>query len=66
MTSGKKDPALNIDRFPDPLRRQLKSRAALDGMTVREAVIEAIQMWVTAKNDGGVAHVPTRTRTRTK
>lgn len=42
-------PALNIDKFPPPLRRQLKARAALDGTTVRESVIEAVQMWVLAK-----------------
>lgn len=61
-----KSPALNIDRFPDNLRRQLKAQAALDGRTVRESVIEAIQMWVSAKQDGGVMRVPTTTTNRTR
>lgn len=51
-------PALNVDNFPADLRRRLKAHAALQDMTVRESVIQAIQMWVAAHEDGGVVRLP--------
>ena len=37
---------LLIMEFPEPLQRELKSKAAKEGVTVREAVIRAAEQWV--------------------
>ena len=42
---------LLVERYPLALRREVKSVAARQGKTLREAMIEAAQMWL--KREGG-------------
>jgi hypothetical protein len=42
---------LSVQGFPDLLRREAKALAALDDLTLREAVINAVQLWVAVMHD---------------
>jgi hypothetical protein len=42
---------LNVQNFPDLLRREMKAQAAMDGKTLKEALIEAAQLWVEVQHD---------------
>lgn len=37
---------LNIEQFPESLRNRVKARAALRGMYLKDAVIEACRLWL--------------------
>lgn len=37
--------ALHIERFPDELHRKTKVLAAMEGITLRQAVTEAVNAW---------------------
>lgn len=40
---------MNVESIPEDLRRQMKALAALKGVTLREALIEAMQDWCAAE-----------------
>ncbi len=54
---GKKDKsegrALLIKGWPDDLRRRMKAKAAIRGITLREAMIEAARLWLRRTGKGG-------------
>lgn len=37
---------LNLKDFPDDLREQAKSRAALEGITLKELVVQAVTVYL--------------------
>jgi len=37
---------LEVDGFPEKLRRDLKAEAAMRGVTMRAALIDAVRNWV--------------------
>ena len=37
---------LNLKDFPDELREQAKSRAALEGITLKELVVQAVTVYL--------------------
>ncbi len=43
---------LTIREWPLDLHRALRSKAALEGKTLRQAMIEAAQLWLRAKRKG--------------
>lgn len=51
-------PTLNIDNFPEDLRHLLRVHAAIAEVTIRQAVIEAVEMWVKAHQDDNVGRLP--------
>ncbi|MFH2074494.1 MAG: 3-hydroxyacyl-CoA dehydrogenase [Pseudomonadota bacterium] len=42
---------LNIKDFPDELHRETKAKAALEGITLRELIIKAVEAYL--KKKGG-------------
>jgi predicted HicB family RNase H-like nuclease len=44
---------INIRDFPDELHREAKSKAALEGITLKELIIKAIDQYVKAVKKGG-------------
>lgn len=44
---------LTIREWPLDLHRALRSKAALEGKTLREALIEAARLWLKARGKGG-------------
>lgn len=57
-------PALNVQNFPNDLHTRFKALAALHHLSVREATIQAVSMWVEAHMDSGIATLPGRSRVR--
>lgn len=53
MTTHPDHSTLTVDNFPITLRRQMRAIAALQGKTLREAVLEAAQLWVTTHSTDG-------------
>lgn len=47
---------LAVDNFPAEDHRRLKIIAAHRGITIRAAVIEAMQAWIESQLEGGVVH----------
>ncbi len=44
---------LTIREWPLDLHRQMRSKAAAQGITLREAMIEACRLWLRTKGKGG-------------
>ncbi len=44
---------LTIREWPVDLHRQMRSEAAIRGITLREAIIEAARLWLRTKGKGG-------------
>jgi hypothetical protein len=44
---------LTIREWPLDLHRQMRSEAAIRGITLREAMIEAARLWLQRKGKGG-------------
>ena len=44
---------INIRDFPDELHRQAKSKAALEGISLKDLIIKAIEEYVIDKKKGG-------------
>jgi plasmid stability protein len=47
---------LTVDDFPDELKRRLKANAAMAGVSMRAACIEAIRGWVEDHDPAPVNH----------
>jgi predicted HicB family RNase H-like nuclease len=43
---------INIRDFPDDLHRQAKSKAALEGISLKDLIIKAIEEYVMGKKKG--------------
>jgi plasmid stability protein len=54
---------LLVKGFPDDLNRKLKAKAALEGRTLREVVVEAAQKWL-KQNSSGRARRGVRTKSK--
>ena len=50
---GKAKTVLTIRQWPVDLHRQMRSKAAFQGITLREAMIEAARLWLRTKGKGG-------------
>ncbi len=48
-----KTTVLTIREWPVDLHRQMRSEAAIKGITLREAIIEAARLWLRTKGKGG-------------
>ncbi|MEE8240451.1 MAG: hypothetical protein V3R16_04230 [Nitrospirales bacterium] len=48
-----KTTVLTIREWPLDLHRQMRSKAAAQGITLREAMIEACRLWLRTKGKGG-------------
>ena len=48
-----KTTVLTIREWPLDLHRQMRSEAAIRGITLREAMIEAARLWLRRKGKGG-------------
>ncbi len=44
---------LTIRQWPVDLHRQMRSKSAAQGITLREAMIEAARLWLRTKGNGG-------------
>jgi predicted HicB family RNase H-like nuclease len=44
---------INIRDFPDNLHREAKSKAALEGITLKELIIKAVEEYLKAGKKGG-------------
>lgn len=44
---------LTIREWPVDLHRQMRSKSAIQGITLREAMIEACRLWLRTKEKGG-------------
>ena len=50
---GEAKTVLTIREWPVDLHRQMRSKAASQGITLREAMIEAARLWLRTKGKGG-------------
>jgi predicted HicB family RNase H-like nuclease len=44
---------INIRDFPDTLHREAKAKAALDGTSLKELIIKAVEAYLKAGKKGG-------------
>ena len=44
---------VNLREFPDELHREAKAKAALEGITLKELIIKAVEAYLKADKKGG-------------
>ena len=44
---------INLRDFPDTLHREAKAKAALEGITLKELIIKAVEAYLKAGKKGG-------------
>jgi predicted HicB family RNase H-like nuclease len=44
---------INLRDFPEALHRELKAKAALEGITLKELIIKAVEAYLKAGKKGG-------------
>ncbi len=49
---GEAKTVLTIREWPVDLHRQMRSKAAAQGITLREAMIQAVRLWLRTKGKG--------------
>ena len=51
--TDKKTMVITMREWPTDIQRQMRAAAALRGITLREAMIEAARLWLRTKGKGG-------------